>query len=407
MNTPTARTLGLAVAAVQLALALGWTVYALYLPALAAQAGIPTSWVIGLLMLDQAVFLVADYACGIASDRMRALNARFGPTLAGVTLLSALAFLALPWLAPQGSPVLFMALTLVWTASSSALRAPPLNLIGRHAARPQQPGLLALAMLGLGLAGAAAPYLGLALKGVDPRGPFALASVAVVAAALLLAAAERVAAAAPRAVAAAPAPAPTWPGVPAAWALGAALAATAAFQVHGFLNSAPLYSRFVPPAALPQFAPVFWIGFNLGLWPAARAASRLDPWPVLAAGALLAAGAAALAPLAPTLALLVALQGLAGLAWAALLAAGFDAALALGQPTAQGRACGALSSTLAGAALLRMGLVASGGVAALRASGAMLMDGLPALLWALAAALLFAVWRAARAARATATPAAR
>lgn len=404
MNASAARPLGLAVAAVQLALALGWTVYALYLPALAAQAGIAASWVIALLMLDQLVFLVADYACGIASDRMRALNARFGPTLAGVTTLSALAFLALPWLAPRGSPALFMAVTLVWTASSSALRAPPLNLIGRHAARPHQPGLLALAMLGLGLAGAAAPYLGLALKGVDPRGPFALASVAVVAAALLLAAAERAAAAAPRALAA---PAPVWPSVPTGWALGAALAATVAFQVHGFLNSAPLYARFVAPAELPQFAPVFWIGFNLGLWPAARAASHLGPWPVLAAAALLAAVAAALAPLAPTLAWLAVLQALAGLAWAALLAAGFDAALALGQPTAQGRACGALSSTLAGAALLRMGLVASGEVAALRANGATLMDGLPALLWALAAALLFAVWRAARAAQATARPAAR
>ena len=55
-------------------------------------------------------------------------------------------------------------MTLLWTATSSALRAPPLNLIGRHAAKPAQPGLVALAMLGLGLAAAVAPWLALWLK---------------------------------------------------------------------------------------------------------------------------------------------------------------------------------------------------------------------------------------------------
>lgn len=392
MNTPTPRGLGMAVAAVQLTLALSWTVYVLFLPTLAAQAGIPGPWVIGLLMLDQLVFFVADYACGVASDRMRALNARFGPAIAGVTALSALAFLALPWLAPQGSPLLFVAVTLLWTASSSVLRAPPLNLIGRHAARPQQPGLLALAMLGLGLAGAVAPYLGLALKGLDPRWPFALASVGVVAAALLLALAERAmpAAAAQAAVSAASPMAA--PGRLLA-ATAAALLAALAFQVHGFLNSTPLYQRFVAAAQLPHLAPVFWIGFNLGLWPASRLAARWGPWRVLAGAALLAAAMAAIAPAAPSLNLLVLAQLLAGLAWAALLAAGFDAALALGQGGRQGRYSGALSSTLAFAALLRMGLVAGGVAAALRATEAALLNLLPALLWGAAAVLLLLALR--------------
>jgi MFS family permease len=169
--------------------------------------------------------------------------------------------------------------------------------------------------------------------------------------------------------------------------------AALAFQVHGFLNSTPLYQRFADATTLPHLAPVFWIGFNLGLWPAARLATRWGPWPVLAGAALLAAAMAALAPVAPTLATLVLAQALSGLAWAALLAAGFDAALALGQGGRQGRYSGALSSVLALATLLRMGLVAAGLAATMRATDAALLNALPALLWGLAALLLVAAAR--------------
>ncbi|MBL8304675.1 MAG: hypothetical protein JNM26_18135, partial [Ideonella sp.] len=127
---------GLYVAVVQFFFALSWTVYVIYLPQLAAQAGIPTSAVIWLLMLDQLVFLVADYACGVASDHIANLNARLGPAVLAATGVSSVAFLLLPWLAPQGSPALFIGIMVVWTIGSSALRAPPLNIIGRYAARP-------------------------------------------------------------------------------------------------------------------------------------------------------------------------------------------------------------------------------------------------------------------------------
>jgi hypothetical protein len=50
-----------------------------------------------------------------------------------------------------------------------------------------------------------------------------------------------------------------------------------------------------------------------------------------------------------------------------------------------------VSSSLAGAALLRLALVTSGAGAALRAGGAPWADALPALLWALSAGML---WRA-------------
>lgn len=388
---------GLYVAVVQFFFALSWTVYVIYLPQLAAQAGIPKSAVIWLLMLDQLVFLVADYACGVASDHIANLNARLGPAVLAATGVSSLAFLLLPLLAPQGSPALFIGIMVVWTIGSSALRAPPLNIIGRYAARPSQPALVALTMFGLGLAGAVSPYLGAALKDIDPRWPFALSSTALVATTLGLVAAER---ALQRARDAAPssAPAGAAPSQPLRlpWApcLVAAVLAALAFQVHVFLNSTPLYLRHATAADLQHLAPVFWVGFNLGLWPASLATKRHGGIVVMGAAGVAAALAAALAVAAGSLGVLLAAQALAGLAWAAVLMSAFSAALALGHTGAEGRFSGALSSTLALSALLRMGLVA-GGIAALPRDGTLrtVIDWLPAALWLAAGVVLLGMWR--------------
>lgn len=386
--------LGLAVAAAQLTLALSWTVYVVFVPTLAQQAGLPASAVILLLMVDQLVFVLADYACGVASDRVLALQARLGPWLVGVTLVSAAAFVSLPVLAPAASPALFVAVTLLWTVTSSVLRAPPMNLIGRHAARPSQPAMVALAMLGLGLAAAAAPWLALVLKGHDARLPFVVASGGVCAAALAMAAAERLARARR------PPPSAATPGPPrpprdgrVPWLLAAALLAALSFQLHASLNAAVQFRRFVPAEALVWWLPVFWAGFNGALWPAMKLAPRLGELRFVAVAALVAAGAAVLGATAPSLAVLAAAQAVAGMAWAAMLAGGFMAALALGHVGREGRFSGALSSSLAGASLVRLGLVASGGAAVLRAEAAVWIDTLPALLWAVSAALLAVAWR--------------
>jgi hypothetical protein len=391
---------GLYVAVVQFFFALSWTVYVIYLPQLAAQAGIPKSAVIWLLMLDQLVFLVADYACGVASDHIANLNARLGPAVLAATGVSSLAFLMLPLLAPQGSPALFIAIMVVWTIGSSALRAPPLNIIGRYAARPSQPALVALTMFGLGLAGAVSPYLGVVLKNLDPRWPFALSSAALVATTLGLVAAERAlqrqraaALAAPAEAAAAAAPSQPL-RLPWAPCLVAAVLAALAFQVHVFLNSTPLYLRYATAAELQHLAPVFWVGFNLGLWPASLATKRHGGIAVMGAAGVAAAVAAALAVAAGSLGTLLAAQALAGLAWAAVLMSAFTAALALGHTGAEGRFSGALSSALALSVLLRMGLVA-GGIAALPRDGALrtAIDWMPAALWLVAGVVLLGLWR--------------
>ena len=117
-------------------------------------------------------------------------------------------------------------------------------------------------------------------------------------------------------------------------------------------------------------------------------APRVGELRLAAAAALLAAVAVVAGALAPTLALLAAAQAVAGLAWAAMLAGGFTAALAMGHVGREGRLSGAVSSSLAAASLLRLALVATGSAAVLRADGAVWADTLPAWLWAASAGLL-------------------
>ena len=92
--------------------------------------------------------------------------------------------------------------------------------------------------------------------------------------------------------------------------------------------------------------------------PAGLLAKRQGPLRSLMLGALLAGCGSALASSAPGLGLLLAGQAVAGAGWALLLCSAFSAALLLGRGGREGLFSGALSSTLAGAALLRIGYVA-------------------------------------------------
>eukprot|EP01035_Chromulina_nebulosa_P033268 gene33267-44537_t len=61
---------GVYLAVLQLAFTLMWTVYAIYLPKLAASVGIAPSAVIVILMVDQLIFTVTDTAMGGMADRI-------------------------------------------------------------------------------------------------------------------------------------------------------------------------------------------------------------------------------------------------------------------------------------------------------------------------------------------------
>jgi hypothetical protein len=353
------RAVGLYLAVVQFFLAVSWVVYVIYLPDLARAAGLEAKWIPWLLIADQLVFILTDLAVGMASDRAARLLGRLGRAMVLATLLSCAAFLLLPWIAGQGEPGLLVGVTFVWALSSSALRAPPMTLLGRYVAQPQQPGMVALSQLGLGLAAALAPYLGLQLKGVDPVLPFLLSAAGLATVTLGMVAAERALArqGARPVQAAATDAARRRSSALAATLLGTAILGAAAFQWHGFVASVPMALRFVPASELPWLLPVFWAGFNLALWPASQLAKRQGPWRALILGAALAAGGNAVAAFAGTLELFLGAQALTGVGWALLLCSAFSGALALGQDSRPGLFSGALNAVLALAALGRIALV--------------------------------------------------
>jgi MFS family permease len=380
MNTPTFRT-GLVFALLQLFFTLTWTVYVIFLPRLAAEAGIPKSWIIWILVADQLVFLVADWAMGVKADRSARIVGRLGPQIGLITLISALAFLALPLAAPNGSPLLFLALTFVWTITSSALRAPPLVLIGKYAAAGAKPWLSGLWLFGLGIAGAIAPYLTGVLRDADPRLPFALASIAVAVAAWAMTWAERnLATSAPMETAA--------PAKPLSIPLFLIIVALAGlgFQIHFSLNSAPQYLRHATPAELGQLMPLFWVGFNLAMLPLTWIIRRHGDFKVLAAGTVVGAVAVLFSAQAGALGPLIAAQVIAGAAWAAVMFGAFGAATTLGHTGREGFSAGGMHSMFALAAMLRILVIATQ-----LNQDKELMQALtlaPALCWAAAALLL-------------------
>jgi hypothetical protein len=354
------RAVGIYLGVVQFLFAATWIVYVIYLPQLVAQAGLPKQAVAWILMFDQLVFVLADYACGVAADRAAKAVGRVGMAVLAATLVSCAAFLALPHVAPGGSTVVFVGLIAVWAVTSSALRAPPLSLVGRYAARPTQPVLLACSLIGLGVANAIGPYLGLTLRGIDARVPFAVSSVALALVTIGMVVAERRLRAGSQGAAAGALPAARPVSEPTPLFALTALFAALAFQVHVFIDSGPLYVAKAGAAALPTLLPVFWIGFNIAMFPFSLAVRRWSAPTVMGTAAIVAAVAAMAANLSPTLPLLVAVQLVAGAAWAGVLVAAFAWALERGGGGRAGSFAGVLSSVLALATLARMAGVSAG-----------------------------------------------
>ncbi|WP_428422272.1 MFS transporter [Methylibium sp.] len=349
------------IAVVQFLFVTTWTIYVLFLPRLLESAGLPAAWALWFLVLDQLVFMLADVASGVFADRVQRTLGRIGPLIVGATVVSCLAFLLLPHVVLLGgaAPVLALGLMAVWTTTSSALRAPPWVLLGKYAARPALPWLNSLTLMGLAAGGAVAPFLGVALKHIDPRLPFALSSLALLAATAGIVGVERGLARRPVEAA----PPPQAPRVlnarHAAWMLGVLLLATA-FQTHFSLNAAAQYLRFAPPAALEWLVPLFWVGFGVAMVPGGALCRRHGALPVTAVAALLGAGSALAAAHAVSLGLLIAAQLVAGGAWGCMLVAIYSSAAELGRSGREGLALGTMFAMLALATIVRIGAVLAG-----------------------------------------------
>jgi hypothetical protein len=367
MNSPTvanptsANRTAIYLAILQLVFTLGWTTYVIYLPRLAAEVGIAPSTVILILMLDQAIFTITDTAMGIAADRISRFAGRLGMFVGGLTAISCAAFVALPFVAGTGSgaQAWFIGLIVIWAITSSALRAPPLTLLGKHSARPRIPFLSALAMLGYGLAGAASPYLGVVLRNQDARIPFVISSVVLLITALALSRVERDLGPDASSVVEPAAPAKPLGRVPVIFIVSIVVLALG-YQLHFSINSAPFFLRFAKPDDLQWLMPVFWIGFNLAMFPASVVTKHRGGLIVMGAAGLLGALAVLGAELAGNLNTLIAAQFIAGAAWGGMLMSAISAALAIGERGAEGKVIGLVFSALALATFARMAAVAGG-----------------------------------------------
>jgi hypothetical protein len=299
---------------------------------------------------------------GVAADRIAPVVGRLGVVVAALTAISCAAFVAMPFVGGAGPNgwILLLALIVIWTATSSALRAPPLTLLGRYAAKPSVPYLAALVMLGYGIAGALSPYLGAMLRDRNPRLPFLISSAVLLVTALALSAVER------GLISRAP-PAPAKPAggakpfgrVPVLF-IASMVVLALGYQLHFSVNSMPMFLRFVSPADLTWLMPVFWIGFNIALFPASVVTKHRGGLVVMGVAGLLGAGAVLGAELAGNLNTLIATQFIAGAAWGCMLMSAVSAALAIGEAGAQGKVVGLVFSALALATFARLAAVAGG-----------------------------------------------
>jgi MFS family permease len=353
---------GVYLSVLQLVFTLGWTIYVIYLPKLAADVGIAPTVVIFILMLDQAIFTITDTAMGLMADKISRVVGRLGLIVGILTFISCACFVALPFVAGQGpkAQLALIVLIVIWAVTSSALRAPPLTLLGKYAARPSRPFLAALAMLGYGLAGAVSPYLGVTLRGTDPRIPFILSSVVLLIVALALSRVERgLVSVEAREAKALPPPTKSLGHVP-LFFIAAMVILALGFQLHFSINSAPFFLRFAKPADLEWLMPVFWIGFNIAMFPASAVVKRHGGIVVIGAAALLGALAVVSAEMATSLTMMIVAQFIAGAAWGCMMMSAVSAALAIGETGAEGKVVGLVFSALALATFARMAAVAGG-----------------------------------------------
>lgn len=314
----------LALGSVQFFFTLGWTVYVIYLPELLKGAGIAASWLPWLLMADQLIFATMDIAFGAVADRVTE----------GYRKLAHLLLLVLA----------------IWVISASVVRAPTMVLLAKRAKAAQQAQLVTWYAGGMALASALSPFLGLLLKGADPRLPFALSALTLLVAVFVLCRVSESQPASPENEA--PAPLPFSRYLPLLLVLGLAVFG---FQLHAFVNAAPLYLLHAAKESLPWLMPLLWLGFFAALLGVGSLVKRLGALPVAASGILLTALASYAVVKAGSLEWLIFLQVLAGAGWALAFAGLMERASADGTRGAEGVFMGSFFAVTALGSFARIG----------------------------------------------------
>ena len=392
------RNVALYLAVIQFFFFTTWIVYVVYLGDLLDQVGIGRDKLLWFIALDQLLFALADTYMGFRADKVEKAIGRLGPMILAFNAVSCIAFIALPFVADLGGEnatgiqALWIALLVIWIASSSVLRAPPVVLLMKYAAKPQVPHLAALILLGLALGGAISPYLGLVLKEFSAYVPFALTGLTLFLTTLGLIWVERI----PRPATdyTPPAPVPKqffWPIL--LTLLGASVFLGLGFQIHYFFNAKASFLQFAEKEYLMWLLPVFWIGFKMLVFPGSSLARRFGAMSIMSIVTPIAVLGTSLVALSSTLNMLIVAQFLTGAAWGILFMAGITASLSLGQGGREGRVLGLWFSMLSATAFIRVMLALNDFNPKKMPESSLIFDWLPAFLWGIAALLLYIAWR--------------
>lgn len=347
-----AKRLALRVTLLQGTLLMTWTMYALFLPALAQRSGISAQFVIWILIADQLIFMVCDWMAGVYADYLAVVTRKVGPLINIAAAVSAVLLAAMPTIAEFGEPILWLVTVSIWAASSSFLRAPAFSMLGRIGGVSRKSGVVSWSLVGVCLAGALGPLLTTSLAKADPALPLLAAAVTLAAAAWLASRAE------PRRSGETLEPRPEPAGSPWASVLLGLSVLCAAFgtQIHTLV--VPLKDIGLSVPAATYWSIVFWTGFAGGLLAGARLAGQkhMHPWGAL----VMFVGAIALytVPHAASAAAFAPLQFAAGATWAVVFTITLTLALSHGGRGGWASPVGLVFSAIAAAAVVRLTLTA-------------------------------------------------
>ena len=376
---------------------ISWIAYVAYLPRLLEMVGISAQRALWILLADQILFVLFDWIAGSQADRIARVRGRVCKWLAVVAALSALLLLLLPWAAATGSALVFLTVSLLWTMSSSVMRAPVLGMLGRLGTPQAKSKVISYALAGLGLAGAFAPFLGGLFKEFSPYWPMAVTAVTMMIASAFAVWIE------PRQLAVSAGdvkaemnatssshkwPLPLQPSRELAWIAGLMMVAGSGMQL---LTGEIGGSTFKQMGAVPLmlWLPIFWASFFIAQPWCKRLIDRTHErrasfiYPAMAL--LVAALALLLGRYSGQLAVFALSQAIAGAAWGLMLASALTYATQVAAPSNAGAASGIVFAMLATGNVFRLTLTAAG--VDIMAS----LHWWPALVWIVAAVMML-VW---------------
>jgi hypothetical protein len=171
----------LSLAALQAGISLAWVVYALYIPQLLKQVGLPASAAVPLLIVENGLSVVMEPLMGGLSDRARRRMGTQLPFIAAGVIVSALLLASLPLLAGMGdrSDQVARLLTwavITWSLAMTIFRSPALALLGQTAMSQQLPQAASLLTFAGAIAGALGVFAQSAILGLGAIATFAISS---------------------------------------------------------------------------------------------------------------------------------------------------------------------------------------------------------------------------------------